>query len=71
MPPGDQLKALERLAHANVVYLVIMSLISFLAGAYAVTVSQLDRLIPMSLLGLSGSAAERGRGPMTMSRIEP
>jgi len=54
--PDDELKALDRLAHGTIAYLVIVSLISFFAGAYAVAAPQLVRFIPMALLGFSGSA---------------
>jgi hypothetical protein len=54
--PDDELRMLDRLAHATIVYLVIIGIASFFAGAYILKITELDRLIAVALLGLSGSA---------------
>ena len=52
----DELAKLDRLAHETMVYLVVIGLASFFAGAYVLKATELDRLIAVALLGLSGSA---------------
>lgn len=54
--PDDELRMLDRLAHATIAYLVIVGLTSFFAGAYVLAVRRLARLLPIALFGFSGSA---------------
>jgi len=55
--PDDELRALDRLAHVSIVYLAVVGLASFFAGAFSLCVPvELCRLIPIPLIGMSGSA---------------
>jgi len=53
--PDCELKKLDRLAHINIIYLVLLGLSSFFVGAYALSLSELNMIIPVSLIGISGS----------------
>lgn len=54
--PDDETKALDRLAHLTIAYLVAVGLVSFFVGALALTGSEVIRIMPIALIGLSGSA---------------
>src|SRR5438094_10441439 len=54
--PDQELRALDRLAHVSIVYLVVVSLASFFAGAFSLTVPPELCIIPIALIGVSGSA---------------
>jgi hypothetical protein len=54
--PDDELRMLDRLAQISIVYLVVVSLASFLAGAYVLNFPFALPLLAPLLIGFSGSA---------------
>lgn len=54
--PDDELRMLDRLAHINIVYLIVIGLASFFVGAYVLKVPEISSLVAQALIGLSGSA---------------
>ena len=54
--PDDELKMLDRLAQFSIVYLTVVALASFLAGAYVLKLPALTTLLAPLLIGFSGSA---------------
>ena len=54
--PDEELRRLDRLAHFNIIYLLVLSLTSFLAGAYVLKLNPLPGLLAAQLIGFCGSA---------------
>lgn len=54
--PDDELQKLDRLAQLTIVYLVLVTLASFFAGAYVLNSPWLSQALIPFLLGVSGSA---------------
>lgn len=54
--PDEETIALDRLAHITIVYLVVVSFTSFFAGAFTLTVRDVSYLLPITFIGISGSA---------------
>jgi hypothetical protein len=55
-PLDDELRSLDRLAHFTIAYLLVVSLISFAAGAYALRSPAVPLLLATVLIGFCGSA---------------
>jgi hypothetical protein len=53
--PDDEIRMLNRLAHASIIYLVVVSLASFFLGAYFLSVPA-AMLVAQAFIGFSGSA---------------
>ena len=53
--PDDEIKKLDKLAHVNIIYLVLVGLSSFFCGAYLLSLPGETRIIQISLLGMAGS----------------
>lgn len=54
--PDDELRALDRLANVTIASLVVVGLISFFVGALILAGPELIRILPIALIGMSGSA---------------
>src|SRR5258708_7870074 len=54
--PDEEIQTLDYLAHACIIYLVVVSFTSFFAGAYALSVSAAPVLVAQTFIGFSGSA---------------
>jgi hypothetical protein len=52
----EEIRTLDYLAHACIIYLVVVSIASFFAGAYALSVPAAPVLVAQTLIGFSGSA---------------
>jgi len=54
--PDDELRMLDRLAHLGIIYLTVVALTSFFAGAYVLGAHGLPSMLAELLIGFSGSA---------------
>ncbi len=54
--PDDELKMLDKLAHINLSYLLVVGLSSFFFGSYILSQTSPNLILGISLIGFAGSA---------------
>lgn len=54
--PDSELKMLDKLAHINISYLLVLGLSSFFIGAYVLALPNSNILLAISLIGVAGSS---------------
>lgn len=54
--PDDELKSLDKFAHACMIYLLIVGLASFFSGAFVLGITDISPLVAPALIGFSGSS---------------